>query len=374
MNHPSSSSITIDKGLCYVMFAYDIGVAINLDEADRHILSTKKRSRILRKRAAPQYFDYRPPPLRIVQDGQPVAIADRLTQSNVDVVLYDFGAVSVVYRISLEGSFSLLLPLSEALYENAVLLEESQQRVETVLNTIRPAVEKAGISEFIEDYTIFHVEACTPPLKSGDLFPAHAQQIAQILRCEPEPLSDQEVGDAISSQISFGIEDVSIIDWNAALIFGSEMEDVRAVLEFANVELLERRYSDQHLDAALDEAYEAIARRSWDRFRWPGSYQADLRRIAQLQVDSAILFERVTNTLKLIGDQYLARVYRLASRRFHLEGWDASILRKLETLESIYGKLSDQTSNRRIEILEWIIIILIAVSILLPFVPGMPGY
>ena len=374
MNQASSSSITIDKGVCYVMFAYDIGVAINLDEADRHILSTKERSRILRKRAAPQYFDYRPPPLRIVQDGKPVAIADRLTQSNVDVVLYDFGAVSVVYRISLEGPFSLLLPLSEALYENAVLLEESRHRVETVLNTIRPAVEKAGISEFIEDYTIFHVEACTPVLKSGVLFPAYAQKVAQILRCEPEPLSDQEISDAISSQISFGIEDLSIIDWNAALIFGSEMEDVRAVLEFANVELLERRYSDQHLDAALDEAYEAIAKRSWDRFRWPGSYQADLRRIAQLQVDSAILFERVTNTLKLIGDQYLARVYRLASRRFHLEGWDASILRKLETLESIYGKLSDQTSNRRIEILEWIIIILIAVSILLPFVPGMPGY
>lgn len=374
MNQTPSSPITIDKGLCYVIFAYDIGVAINLDEADRRILSTKERSRILRKRPAPQYFDYRPPPIRIAQDSTPLTIADRLTYPNVDVVLYDFGAVSVVYRISLEGSFSLLLPLSEALYENAVLFEESRQRVETVLNAIRPAVEKASVSEFIEDYTIFHVEACTPALKPGDLFPAYAQQVAQILRCERERLSDQEVSDAISSQISFGMDDVSIIDWNAALIFGSEMEDVRAVLEFTNVELLERRYSDQQLDAALDEAYEVIARRPWDRFRWPGSFQADLRRIAQLQVDSALLFERVANTLKLLGDQYLARVYRLASRRFHLEGWDASILRKLETLESIYGKLSDQTGNRRMEILEWIIIILIAVSILLPLVPGMPGY
>jgi hypothetical protein len=43
-----------------------------------------------------------------------------------------------------------------------------------------------------------------------------------------------------------------------------------------------------------------------------------------------------------LGDQYLARVYRLVSQRFHLEDWDASILRKLETLESIYGKMSDR--------------------------------
>jgi uncharacterized Rmd1/YagE family protein len=46
-----------------------------------------------------------------------------------------------------------------------------------------------------------------------------------------------------------------------------------------------------------------------------------------------------------------------------LEEWDASILRKLQTLESIYGKMSDRASTRRMEVMEWIIIILIALSI-----------
>ncbi len=77
-----------------------------------------------------------------------------------------------------------------------------------------------------------------------------------------------------------------------------------------------------------------------------------LRRVAEIQVDNTILFEGVYNTLKLLGDQYLARVYRLMNKRFHLEDWDASILRKLQTLESIYEKISDQASNQRIEILE----------------------
>jgi hypothetical protein len=40
-------------------------------------------------------------------------------------------------------------------------------------------------------------------------------------------------------------------------------------------------------------------------------------------------------------DQYLARVYRLASQRCHLADWDASIMRKLYTMESIYEKIAD---------------------------------
>jgi uncharacterized Rmd1/YagE family protein len=80
-----------------------------------------------------------------------------------------------------------------------------------------------------------------------------------------------------------------------------------------------------------------------------------------------VLFEQVSNALKLIGDQFLARVYAMAGRRFHLADWDRAVTRKLQTIEGIYSKLTDQASERRMEVLEWIIIILIAVSIVLPF-------
>jgi uncharacterized Rmd1/YagE family protein len=76
----------------------------------------------------------------------------------------------------------------------------------------------------------------------------------------------------------------------------------------------------------------------------------------------------VNNALKLIGDQYLARVYKLAGDRLHLPQWDASILRKLQTVDSIYQKMNDEQQARRMEVLEWIIIVLIALSIGLAFV------
>jgi hypothetical protein len=193
-------------------------------------------------------------------------------------------------------------------------------------------------------------------------------RLRQILRAERQTLSEQEVEDALTVRVSYSADDVAVVDWNAALLVDREGDDVRAVLEFANVELLEMRYVDQKLDRALDQAYETLSRRSWGLPRFFRSYSADLRNLAELQVDNAALFEGVNNTLKLIGDQYLARLYRVVNRRFHLDDWDASILRKLQTLESIYEKISDQASNRRMEILEWVIIFLIAFSIALEFI------
>jgi hypothetical protein len=215
----------------------------------------------------------------------------------------------------------------------------------------------------VEDYLVFHIESFTRPFDAGRFYVDNGRQIAQILRAERQTLSDQEVDDVLAARISFGIEDFTVVDWNAALLIDREGEDVRAVLDFANVELLEMRYLDQRLDHALDQAYDALSRSFLNLPGIFGYHGAALRRVAELQIDNALLFEGVNNTLKLLGDQYLARVYRLVNRRFHLEEWDGSILRKLQTLESIYEKISDQGSNRRMEILEWVIIVLIAVSV-----------
>ena len=359
--------LTIARGTCHVIFVYDIAFAIDLNEAARTI-SSATRETLKHKRRAPQYFEYSPPPLRIVQRSERVGIDDTFaTDPQVELVVYDFGAVTVIYRIDLSCDSSRLLNLSESLYENKQLLADSRHRVEDLLKVIQPALTKANISSFVEDYVIFQVEAFAEPIAIEDLTSRYAVHVAQILRAEARELSADEIIDATANRISFGKDDVAIVDWNAALLVDTEAQDVLTVLEFANVELLEMRFLDKRLDDALGLAYVRLSKRSrkWFQFR---SDPSDLRDISQWQVDSAILFEGVNNVLKLLGDQYLARLYRLAAQRFHLADWDVSILRKLETLEGIYQKISDQMVSRRMEVLEWIIIFLIAISIILPFV------
>lgn len=371
-NPLASAEPRVRSGVCYAFFAYETAFSINLDQAEERIHETTQRERIRHKRRAPSYFEYQPPPLRVTQDMAPLPLGHYRSRDSVDLVVYDFGAVSVVYGIPIQGLFPDLLGLSEELYDNQALLTDSRRRVEQILTVIGGAAAKANIADFVEDYVVFQIEALSPPLNARELCSEHAQQIAQILRAERQPLSEQEVEDALVSRISFGSDDLAIVDWNASLLLEREGDDIRAVLEFANVELLEMRYLDQQMDRALDQAYEALSKRVWSLRRILGSYGSDLRRVAELQVDSAILFEGVNNTLKLLGDQYLARVYRLVSKRFHLEEWDTSIIRKLQTLESIYEKISDQATNRRMEVLEWVIIILIAVSIGLELIRRVP--
>jgi hypothetical protein len=364
----------VDHGTCFVLFAYDIARSVDLDQAEHRITAITERSRIKRKRRAPAYFDFTPAPLRISAEMEPLAIGQYRTGSMVDLLLYDFGVVSVSYSLPIQGSFASLETLSHDLYENELLLADSRRRIEELLAGLGDAAERPHLADFVEDYMIVQIERATPLLAPESLLTGFGQRIAQLLRSETQVLGGEEVRDSIGQRVSFGPDDVTVIDWNAALIYGQDMEDVVAAMEFTNVELLEMRFLDRQLDLALDHAYAASSKRRWGRPFLPETPRTDIRHIARLQVDSAILFEQVTNTLKLFGDQYLARVHRLISHRFHLKSWDASISRKLHTLDSIYGKMTESAAAWRMELLEWIIIALIALSIVMPFLPGLNGH
>jgi hypothetical protein len=193
--------------------------------------------------------------------------------------------------------------------------------------------------------------------------------VARTLRSEAGPLSREEIDDALSIRLSYGDQDLAVIDWFAAVLVGQGMEDELALLEFATVELLEMRSLDRQLDEGLARAYALLT--APDRFPWTPSRYEETAGVARLQADAALVFEGASNPAKLLGDQYLARMYRALSRRFHLPEWQAGVDRKLTTLDSVYQKLSDRATSRRLEVLEWIIIILIALSIALVFVPGL---
>jgi hypothetical protein len=229
--------------------------------------------------------------------------------------------------------------------------------VRQFVDQARDAIQRPGLGDTFEDFAVFHFEEFEGDLKAKDILDAFPVEFARLLRAESGDLGDEEVRDALGIRTSYGNSDIAVMDWNSSLFFGSNVEDVVAVLDFCNVELLEMRFLDEQLDGYLERAYDVLTKGK--------KGDADLRKVARLQVDSAILYEAVENALKLLGDQYLARVYSLASGRFHLPEWHSSIRRKLDTLDSIYQKLSDQSAQRRSETLEWVVIILIAAEIIL---------
>jgi len=309
----------------------------------------------------------------VTEPADSLAVGEHVTAPYVEFVLYDFGAVSVSYAIPLQGSLTGLPALSTMLYGNEQLQADSRRRVQQLVEALGDAALRSRLADFVEDYVVFQIEAFTEPLEASMLWTEYAQTVAQVLRAESRPLSQQEVSDALASRLSFGPNDATLIDTDVTLLFDPEGEDVRAVIEFANTQLLEMRYLDAQLDEALEQAYSLLGRSPGLRRFLPSPYRLPLQRLGRLQLDAAVLFEQVTNALKLIGEQFLTRVYGHVSRRFHLAEWDVSITRKLQTLDGIYGKLADRAATQRMELLEWIIIVLIAVSIVLPFFSGLVG-
>lgn len=361
-----TAELSVEKGFVHVVFAYDIGLGVDLARCRQHVTDLTEMAKIKHKGHAPQHFQFDPPPLRITQEIPPIEIGGRRTLPTVDVTVYDFGGVSVRYTFPFEGAFEALIAFSCELSSTAVVRDDSHARVEHLLAVIEATVDRPNIADMTEDYLLFHVETLAGAGRLDDLWTEHAPTTARLLRSERDPLSEQEITDAMGTRISFGRNDVALVDWNAALLVDQEPDDVQSVLEFANLQLLEMRFLDSALDRALDRSYEVIqAERGWTSLRRGKRARDDLAKVGRFQVDGAILFERVSNALKLLGDQYLARVYRAASQRFRLGEWNGGILRKLETIESIYQKVHDRSSGIRMELLEWIVIALIALEIVL---------
>jgi len=362
-------ALNVTSGVCHAIFAYDLGFAIHLDRAEQIIASpTAHRGTLRHEHRGPRDVEYGPLPLRVSRDTAPIRIAGFESAARVDAVLHDFGVVAITYSIPFSGPADRLLELSIALYENAALLADSRRIAAELLETFRVAIDRPLLAEQVEDYLVFHVQDVEGALSPDEVLAAHRNMLACILRAEGQPLSPQEVDDAMSVRVSYGLRDAAIVDWNGALLLGPADDDTLAVLRFANVELLELRFLDSQLDRSLTPAFEAAQRRPrpWDIFSRRTA--ADMRRIATFQVESASLFEGVNNSLKLLGDQYLARLYRRAAERLHLSEWDASILRKLGTLETIHNTLSDRQTSRRAEFLELIIVLLILFEVVMSFV------
>ncbi|HKA14405.1 MAG TPA: hypothetical protein VKH41_05270 [Myxococcota bacterium] len=370
-----SQHLAVRRGLVRVVSAFDVGLSIDLARAKQQLADLTEAATIKHKGHAPTYFQFDPAPLHMTKEIAPLEICGRRTLPSVDLTVYDFGGLSVSHSIPFAGAFEELIGFSCALAETDLFQRDSRRHVDDLLAVIASAVERASVAAPSEDYLIFQVDEVEGAADVADLWTRHGATTARLLRSERDALSEQEIADAMSTRVSFGREDVAIVDWSAALLVDREPDDVHSVLEFANLQLLEVRFLDAALDRALDHSYEVVSKpRRFGALGPSGWSRRDLARIGGFEVEGAILFERVGNAIKLVGDQYLARVYRAASQRFRLAEWNAGILRKLETIESLYRKVSDRASGARAEALEWIIILLIAIEVVFALVPGLrPG-
>jgi hypothetical protein len=246
-------------------------------------------------------------------------------------------------------------------------MHAARQALTPLHEQLLPAIDKPSWAEnFWEEYFVFQL-APGDPLTPELLLDGQASWLAGLLRLEDEPLSEQEVEEALRLTLRYGRRDLFVPDWGAAVLLDQtpDCDETLQAIEFANLQLLEYRHIDGRLDGILVQADQLLSKVSHSRLPILLGHDRTLQSLGELRVEANGLFERTGNVLKLVGDQYLARVYRHLSTRFHLPTWERNIQRKLDVLEGVYEVTSNQGNAFRTEFLEIIVIVLIAIEIIL---------
>lgn len=355
-----AAALRFADGTCRVLCAFDVGREIDLALAPRRLGSgaATRTGPPARERA----------PVRCAVALGPVPIDGRTITPTAAATIYDFGAVAIDASVPATGPVGDVARLAAALAASEPLVAAFRVAVDDLVRRLGDAVADPRVDPRCETFVVIHVRGHGADRAVGDWPVAHGPQLAALLRADPAPLSTQEVGDVLSQHVVSGAADLVAADRRAALVVREDADDVVGVLTFAVVQLLEMRVLDARLDASLEASYETVLRHDPRIVIFPAAHRGALEQIARRQIDAALLFEHVRNAPKLLDDPFLSRVYEVAAHRFRLRDWDDSIHRKIEVLGTIYERLRDRSAILRAEVLEWIVILLILVSIVLPFV------
>jgi hypothetical protein len=357
-------------GKLHVVVAFDWGDEIDLERvrqlvpAQVHVLPRRRRT--------PTSIAYQPPPLLLTLAPITLELPEMgCVQAAACATLFDFAAVSVALRLPLHHTTEQLRDLAGWLADPSAIVERVQATLLPLFEQLKPALrDPAWDRQVSEEYVVFELAPgqLPPPPTLLDAAQPHAAWLAGLVRLESGPLSAQEINEALRLNLSYSPEDLFVADWTAAVLVDHDCEETLEAVEFANLQLLEYRHIDARLDASLAAAYRIVHPTTHSWLPLWRTHVRPLRWLGELKVEANGLFERTGNALKLVGDTYLARVYRMLAARFHLETWQRSIERSLHVAEEVYSVVSDQAVALRGELLEVLVVVLILIEIVLAFV------
>jgi len=200
-------------------------------------------------------------------------------------------------------------------------------------------VEQTANGMFEEYAVLLLTRTRTSPEKFVD---ANTTQIGRFIRSQREVLDQPELEQILSSRIRYSTKDLTLIDWEGALIIaenGDFQSDIE-LLKIGNYQLLRYRMLDEAVEKMLDNINEAFI---LNRKR-PRVTRNALRDIVEHKIEVMLDFERTDQNLLLIGDWYTAKLYTTIRDEFYLEEWKNAIRTKLENLESIVETIKDNFS------------------------------
>jgi hypothetical protein len=364
----------ITGGKVLVYYLFDLADAVALETLRIKWVGRSTSIKLVSRRSSPSYLQFDTEPLLLPMGRQRLSLtADRSLEVEVQAKVFEFGVVSIAWELPFPSDWPAAVRDAHLYIDNARIASESEKLLQDLMPALEPALVKPYSEHMREDYTIFYVHGFDDPsLNSSDMILRElGSDIAGMVRGESKKLAQQEQKTILEHHITYFEDDLVVVAWNSSFIYDPEASSEHVdILEFANVELLELRSYDKLLDEELESIYDEVEKplRKWDTL-WANPHQPTIQRLTKLLLDVTELTDRIENTLKIIGDLYCARIYRMISTLLQLRDWQARVDGKLENARQIYETLHSEVQTRRSTSMEVIIITLIAIEIILVIFP-----
>ncbi|MBK1661900.1 hypothetical protein E2C05_20815 [Paracraurococcus ruber] len=352
---------------------FDIAYAIDLKRAEA--LWAARAPNAAERRGLtgtpPKAMSFGDPPLILRLPPAPLRLGEEAFEAAVTARVYDFGVVSL----------ALTLPASDLSWaEFTARVNRLQQAVgpgaggpwrdllDAVRMPLRAAIERPAETHLEEDYLLAVVERLEAPLTAEALL--EQVDLIPLLTGETRPLAPGARAELLRQRFSWYTDDLVVLAWDRAFVLEPRAEtDVLDVLEMANAQLLEMRFYDELLDAELPRIYDLIeATRRAPALLSARRYARLARRLHGLVAEVTELTDHADNALQVTEDVYLARVYGAALALLRVPLVSQAVDRKLQTVRETYQALYDEAHSGRAELLEIVVVVLIALEIVLSLV------
>ncbi len=349
---------------------FDVAEDIDLDRAEEMLEGTGARLTLSGERAG--FLDLPERPLTVTLGPRVLGLEDGSAIRGTAVVrLFGIGVASVRMEVPLPSGAdaAALASMIRPAADSAALAGLARSEVDALVRRLAPALVKPHNSPLFETYAILFVRRLEGDATPDDISGA---DLARVLLGEPPSarISPRTVEDVTRHRFSYDAGDLCVIDWDAALVVEpSGDRAVADVLEMASAQLLELRFYDDLFEKELVRVAELLGRpRAAYEWLLVGRYGQVTRRVQRLVVDSVEFVARVENAVRVVGDLYLARVYRAAVERFRIREWTAEVLTRQEVAARVSGLLHDESHSALGHVLELTVILLIVLEIVLAFV------
>jgi hypothetical protein len=366
---PDRADITINSGKILLYRLYDVGYEIDLVKVEEKLRREARRLRIERKPFS-KAFEFANPPVLFQLKGAEREIDGTLLSFNVYGRAYDYGVISIILELHVADlTIQSFESLATSLAESDAMDSTFRGLLDKVVSPLEDCIAGLNVSRFEEDYTIFFVESMSPEW-SGESFLSH-YDLSRLMSYENRPLSARLKSDMTALRFSYYDNDLVVLNWdNAFIIEPSGSMEIPDIIEYANAQLLELRYYDDVVDRELNHIYDSISAKGSLSIWKIRKYERIAADVMKTVAELTEITERIDTSLKVTEDVYYAKIYRSALDLFRVRDWEAGIKKKLDIASRMCDLLYREIADKRTEILELAIVLLIVLEIMLFLVRG----